>query len=778
MGNVILIVYAISVTLISIIAIYKLHNSILRCTRMDLMHYLKTILSDLKASAVITNEKGVIEFMNDRFIQNSGYSPEELLHQKISVLQASTDADYIADDLWHNITKGHVWRGPFMNLSKAGKPYTEEFVVFPIKAPSGMVYFCAIGNNVTNRYLEERELEKLQRKSLRFKENFVSNLSHEVRTPLNAIVGLSQLGVRCDDVQKCQNYFHKVNTASKQLMQLVDDILDFSKIENGDFNLVKSRFNFMSLLTALTSQFGPLAADKQLEFNLFMDEFNPQYLFADSFRLEQILSNLLSNAIKYTEKGEIRLEISLKINAPAGYLLTFKIHDTGIGMDQVQVKGIFNPFSNLVADNQKRRNNSSGLGMAITKQIVDMMGGTILIDSIPDTGTQIEVTLPFTIEDVELPKPYTSSLLDQLKVLVIDDSTTSRNNTVSMLTSFGYDVNTCNSGDEALVFLKGEEPLDLIICNWSTTLSTGESPILTLSCARTQSPRFLYVTPFGTESTPADLRRHIDGYLPKPFTAPMLFDVISSIFMSQPIQSQVSHTTDGLFANYKFLLIDDNPVNNLIAKSMFEQEGAQVTTMQSASKALEHLSDNQYNLIISDIDMPIMDGLEFLEAFQKFDTTTPVFALTANTGDENRQKIHNAGFKLYISKPLTQQKLKQIYTFIQSHGIQSEPKTALAQQPLTLTLTVKELRKTLSPLEIEHLVISLESLLNETELRKPKGCKERIQQIRNQVPTCTLFLQLIDQIQSDLSRYRFEQMIVTLKALISELGGELSHESS
>lgn len=778
MVNLILGIYAVSVTVVGTAVIYKLHRSVIKYNRMDLMHYLKAILSDLHASAVITNEKGTIEFMNEQFIQNSGYAPAELLHQKISMLKASSDVDFIADDLWHNITKGHVWRGPFMNLSKTGRPYTEEFVVFPIKAPSGKVYFCALGNNVTNRYLEEKEIEKLQRKSIKFKENFISNLSHEVRTPLNALVGLSQLGVNCDNMAKSQNYFLKINTASKQLMQLVDDILDFSKIENGDFALVRSRFNFMSLLTALTSQYGPLAAEKHLEFNFFMDEFNPQYLFADSFRLEQILSNLLSNAVKFTEHGEIRLEIELKINAPNGYLLAFKIKDTGIGMDQGQLKGIFNPFSNLVADNQKRRNNSSGLGMAITKQIVDLMGGTIFIDSNPETGTTIDVTLPFALEDVELPKPYTSNLLDALKVIVVEESDVSRTNAVNMLSAFGYDVQACPSGECALSLLQTDKPVDLILLSWQIEWINGIDALTAIVASRLQTPRIIYITPFPATSMPTEMRRHIDGYLPKPYTAPMLFDVISSVFMSQPIASQTTRNAEGMFAGFRFLLIDDNPVNNLIAKSMLEQEGATITTLQSAPKALEHLTESRYHLIISDIDMPVMDGFEFLAAFRLTNTNTPVFALTANTGDENRQDIHNAGFDFYISKPLTQQKLKQIREYLESKQIVADSAHTNQQQPLSATLASKEVKCMLSPQEVEFLVISLESLLHETEFRKPKGCKERILQIRNQAPACDLFLQLIDQIQSDLSRYRFEQMIDTLHVLIADLGGGQTNESS
>jgi CheY-like chemotaxis protein len=406
------------------------------------------------------------------------------------------------------------------------------------------------------------------------------------------------------------------------------------------------------------------------------------------------------------------------------------------------------------------------------------MGGSIHIDSAPKLGTTIDVSLPFAIEDVELPKPFASNVLDQLQVLLVDESQTSRNNSEIMLKSFGYEVNTFTNFEDVRSYLLTDAPVDLVILHWNISTQNGEEALLQLSNARKLPPRFVYVTPFGQESVPTELRRQIDAYLPKPYTAPMLFDVIASVFITQPVKTVTEQNGECLFSNYRFLLIDDNPVNNLIARSMLEQEGALVTTLQSASKALEHLTDHKYHLIISDIDMPVMNGFEFLDAFRKTDQSTPVFALTANTGDENRQQIQIAGFDFYISKPLTQQKLKQIAEFIKTHNIMLEPINPTVKKALTIAAVSKEINELVDSVEIEHLLIGLESLLNETKLRKPKGCKERLQVLRLQVPACTLFLQLLDQLQSDLSRYRFEQMITALETLIVDLGGERVNESS
>lgn len=775
----ILISYALAATLVAVvglIAVFRLRQRQKSLQQQDQMYHIKQLLSSLQAATVITDAEGLVTFANDKFLSNSGYALDELLHKHISMLKGSTDTDLIANDLWLSINNGQVWRGPFMNLTKDGRPYTEEFLIFPLRDSANRLFFCAIGHTVANRYLEKREIEQVQRQSMHFKENFINNLSHEVRTPLNALVGLSQLGAKCEDLSKSQSYFSKINVSSKQLMQLMDDILDFSRIESGSFNLVKNRFNFMSLLTALTSQYGPMAADKALEFNFLADETLPQYLYADSFRLEQIISNLLSNAIKFTDSGEIQLRIALKPAQPDGWHLTFNVTDTGIGMDQHQLKGLFNPFAKLVEDDQKRSNNSSGMGMAITKQIVDLMGGSIYIDSKPHEGTSIEVTLPFSQEDLEMPKPHVKSSSESFKVMVIDDAQVSRDNAERMLLTFGYEVRTMASGQAALDELRRDPQIDLVLLDWNMPDMGGEETLVKVISLLPEPPRILYMTPFGVYSVPEPLRRYIHGYLPKPFTEPMLFDEIMSVFMSQPPITKTAQLGDGPLSGCDLLLVDDNPVNNMIAKSMFEHAGARVTVFQSAIKALEHLAKHSYQLIISDINMPEMDGFDFFKALRKAQIQTPVFALTASAGDDVRQQIHNAGFEGYFTKPLTQKKMNDLA----SHFAHSDRvAAAIAAKPPTLGVVeaaVSALHETCSKAETEQFLHAARALYAEAKLRRPKVCRELISQLKSQSVQSPELQAFLDQLQAELSRYRFDQILHLLESLIQQMGGETLYD--
>ena len=259
------------------------------------------------------------------------------------------------------------------------------------------------------------EIETMQQKSIYFKDNFIHNLSHEIRTPLNALLGLSQLGENCNDLSKCQSYFSKLNISSKQLMALMDDILDFSKISSGHFNFENSHINLMSLLHSLARQYEPLALEKNLEFHFSIEGIIVQTLFCDPFRIEQIIGNLLSNAIKYTQSGSVSLRVCMTPSIDNNSYLNFEIANSGIGMDRVQVDAIFNPFSNSISDDQILNNQSSGLNIAITKQLVDLMEGSIRIDSSPNIGTTMTVSLPFCEADYELPKSVQSISKDFLQ---------------------------------------------------------------------------------------------------------------------------------------------------------------------------------------------------------------------------------------------------------------------------------------------------------------------------------------------------------------------------
>lgn len=741
-------IYGLLLTPFMILVVLKLHKTVMRYKRYDMLYYLETLLNELTGPAVVTDNDGIIVYANNCFVQKTGYETSELIGQKISMLKANLTTDYVAGDLWKHLRAGQVWRGPFINQTKSGEVYTEEFVVFPMHDSLGDQYYCAIGHTIANRYLEEQAIQNIQRQSIRFKENFISNLSHEVRTPLNAMIGLSQLGQRGEHLDRHLSYFSKINVAARQLMQLMDDILDFSKIESGSFSLVKSRFNFMSLLTAIIGQFAPIAAERRISFNVFTDAFTPQYVFSDAYRLEQVLSNLLSNAIKYTEKGEVNLFISLKPNQSQGYILEIKVDDTGIGMTDAQVSGLFNPFSHLVSDQQRRLNNSSGLGMAITKQIVDLMNGRILISSQAGSGTSVEVSLPFEGQDLELPSHDNYSGIEHLRVLVLDSKSATRDNTLHILKGFQYEVLSAATGAEALEYLKGSSPIDLVLIDWELSDFTGEQAVMAIAELGLDMTKLLFVSPYPPESLPESARRLIHAFVPKPFTASMLFDALANLFITKEMDNRIKPMAEGLFTGLSVLLVDDNSVNNLIAKNQFEAEGAKAVTFLKASKALEYMRLHSFDFVVSDIDMPEMDGFEFLKALRAQGYTLPVSALTANTTDQYRQEILSAGFDVYMSKPLTHDKMKQLHERLIEKGLKLREAPPAPTQLSTETQVAKEK------------LLPLLALLEEAaKARRPKGCKDHLASLSSLAGEQDGLRPWLEAVSQDLQRYRFDAII-------------------
>ncbi len=766
-------IYGFTMTAFAAFLIYKLNMAQkTEFLNQDPIYYLKQTLSKLSSSAVLTNSDGEIVYMNSVFLEHTGYEVDELLEKNIQMLKGTLDNEVIANDLWENLSQGKVWRGPFVNSTKSGDTYIEDFLIFPVEDHSGTTFYCAIGYNVANRYLEERALEQIQKKAIQFKENFIINLSHDVRTPINALVGLSQLGTKSTDPIKMQSYFAKIYASSKQLMHLMDDILDFSKMESSSFVLLKSRFNFMSLLNALTSQYGPEAAEKHLDFNFFIDDQAPGYLVADSFRMEQVISNLLSNAIKFTHAGEIRMSVALQKDYQDTYQLIISVTDTGVGMDENTVKGIFNPFTRLVEVDQKRLNGSSGLGMAITKQIIEIMRGSIYVDSKPNIGTTITISLPFANNEVELLAHHQVNL-EHLRVMVIDDSETSRDHTTLLLESFGYEVVSLHRTQEALDYFAQNQNFNLIILGWDVPDMGDIEKLLHLTPTLEPAPKILYVTPYGKDSLPEELRGFIHGILPKPFTGSNLFDEIASLFVTQKtIRARVT-STGNLFKGLHILLVDDNPVNNIIARGLFEDEGAETTAFTSAIKALEDLQYHSYHFIISDIDMPEMDGFSFLKMLKFNQVNLPVYALTANTSDVYRTEIYEAGFDLYLTKPLTKAKLRTIIEHYQSHSPTDEASSFLSEDSLSedpLSLNLKHyLLQNFTERECNAFLDQIIQLRDYAVHRKPKACKEYLIQMQQQYQNDSVLSPLIEHSLFELGRYRFEPLVLSLTELIAQL---------
>lgn len=351
---------------------------------------------------VITDLHGRIEYVNPKFTEVTGYLPEEVIGHNPRLLNAGTQTKDIFEEMWAAILNGKEWQGDLYNKKKNGECYWERASISPIRDKNGNItHFVAIKEDVSEQRRNAEELQQARDTAdaaNRAKSDFLANMSHEIRTPLSAILGFSQLALKGDLPPRQHDYIEKVRKAGGSLIGIVNDILDFSKIEAGKLDMERTLFNLRDVLVNAISVLQQGANDKGLNLILDISPDIAPHLFGDPHRLSQVVTNLLGNAVKFTEKGEVRLTVTLLKQNVDGDKLLFSVRDTGIGLSDKQAAKLFQPFTQ--ADNSTtRRFGGTGLGLSISKKLVEMMRGDIWCESRPGEGSTFSFTAWFGIGD-------------------------------------------------------------------------------------------------------------------------------------------------------------------------------------------------------------------------------------------------------------------------------------------------------------------------------------------------------------------------------------------
>ncbi len=525
------------------------------------------------------------------------------------------------------------------------------------------------------------------------KSEFLANMSHEIRTPMNAIIGMAHLALKTDLTAKQHDYLKKVDISAKSLLGIINDILDFSKIEAGKMDMESVDFRLEETLDNISTLVGIKTQEKGLELLFKIDPAVPTALVGDPLRLGQILVNLSNNAVKFTDTGEIVVSTDLVKIEKSQVTLKFSVTDTGIGMTSEQAANLFQPF--MQADSSTtRKYGGTGLGLTISKRLAEMMGGEIWVESVHGRGSTFSFTANLGLGTEKAKKQFKpSKALRGMKVLVVDDSETSREILKDMLESFSFEVVVSSSGPEGINELENadkDEPFELVVMDWSMPGMDGIEASRHIKSHKGlgKIPAIVMVTAYGREEVMQQAEDvGLEGFLLKPVSASMLFDTIMQAFgeaapkLSRMMQRQEHEAVDlDHIQGAQLLLVEDNEINQQVAKEILEGAGLNVTLANNGQEALDAVRETYYDAVLMDVQMPVMDGYTATGEIRKDKrfNDLPIIAMTAHAMAGDEDKSLQVGMNDHVTKPIDP---NQLFATLKK-WIKPRGKVATLQKPV------------------------------------------------------------------------------------------------
>ncbi|MEI6858691.1 MAG: response regulator [Shewanella sp.] len=500
-----------------------------------------------------------------------------------------------------------------------------------------------------------------------YKSEFLANMSHEIRTPMNAIIGMLQLAKRTELTPKQLDYIDKAGFSAQSLLRIINDILDFSKIEAGKLELEKVAFPLDQVLDHALDINVIKSQQKGVELLLYAPVTAGLILEGDPLRLGQVLINMLSNAVKFTQTGEI--ELGCEDVGERGHHITLKfwVRDTGIGICKEQQASLFDAFAQADGSTT-RKYGGTGLGLSISKYLVSMMGGEMLVQSEVDVGSTFSFTIRFKIaEAVEVKPMIVPESLGNLKILVVDDNPTALQTYSTVMRDFHFEVETAANGLEALDKLE-KSSVDLVLLDWMMPEMDGIQVIEKLDIMVTDGrlekrPIIMMMTSFAAEPSKEDAEcSNIYAMLQKPFKASDLFDEIIGAFAKEPKMNTVIELEAEELVDENagvVLLVEDNFINQQVATELLKSAGYEVHVADNGQIAIDMLAEKDFDAVLMDIQMPVMDGLTAAREIRKrfSQQELPIIAMTAHAMSGDRDKSLLAGMNAHITKPIVLREL-------------------------------------------------------------------------------------------------------------------------
>ena len=491
---------------------------------------------------------------------------------------------------------------------------------------------------------------------------FLSNMSHEIRTPMNAIIGLSNIALNDPDISsKTRNHLEKIDASAEHLLSLINDILDMSRIESGRLILRNEDFSFARLIEQINSMFSGQCQEKGIDYHCIIDSEISDYYNGDNTKLKQILINLIGNAVKFTDKdGKVSLSIKKKAEIDNKETLEIVVEDTGVGISEEFLPQIFETFTQ---ENPTSTNKygSSGLGLAITKNIVEMMNGDIRVESKKNEGTKFTVTITLSkTQSNKVLQDYRKSIKG-VNALIVDDDTLALEHATLILNKIGIKSETASSGMEGIKKveqkLKENNPYKLILVDWKMPEMDGVETSKSIRKIVGSDSTIIMLTAYKWDDVIDDAQlAGIDSFIAKPLFANSLIEEFENALVRKDLKND---SIDTILSDKKILLVEDMEINAVIIKAILEMQNVKVEWAENGKIAVDMFKSHDeyyYDAILMDMKMPVMDGLEATRLIRSLDKkdskSIPIIALTASAFDEDVQRSIQAGLNSHLTKPI------------------------------------------------------------------------------------------------------------------------------
>jgi len=651
---------------------FVIEHSILTPVKRSLA--LEKAVEQSRDGMVVLDLDGLVRHANQAWADMHGYDT-------VPKLQGLAFSDFLEEDQDHwDDYRDQLLQDQALEMEKLHRK--QGHATFPVWSSLAVIHdqqgkpdrIVAVARDMSEKRHDEEALRIATDEAFaanQAKSDFLANMSHEIRTPMTAILGFTDLLLQTDLKETQVQHLNKIKNSSDNLLGIINDILDFSKIEAGRLSLELSPIELSAFLEEIVNLFSEITATKKIDIYLFMEPDLPEAIIGDGLRIRQILINLIGNAVKFTKQGRVVLRVSAKPLAEDHMTMEFKVQDTGIGIRKEQLPHLFSPFTQADSSTT-RRFGGTGLGLAICSRLVDLMGGTIDVESEFGVGSVFLVQIPVAVSTVGQPRLASHSNLTgkNLRVMVVHQEQDCLSGLTAMVTSFGFSVHSHRQADAAyralLAAHRKGKPFHLLVSEWNQPFEALISDLI-----EQKQLGELQTVLVSTDKEPptedAARAMGIRKILNEPITPSHLLDSILDVFKEAALKPPSGSEGSGdlvvpNLTGFRVLLAEDNTVNMELVHRLLEQTGLEVILAENGMEVLSRLREQPVDLVLMDVQMPELNGLDTTQAIRRMERfqNLPVIALTAHALVGDREKCFEAGMNDYLSKPIARDELYRV----------------------------------------------------------------------------------------------------------------------